>query len=304
MNTKQAYRLLYSVICRFELTDQLGSELEAAVGNESELYRIAELLGITKEHLRLGISPVPDAVYKQYPIFALFADWNFSKLLTGKYGPLRTLGRIFGQKVRDQLPKIPSEKEEEEMVMASVRVRCDRKVRQVNKLFPGTYPVGFPVSKFILRTNELITFEKVYEMADAYDTLIKRFTSLFFAAIQADLSEREACELNLLATFLEAIDVVPGHEPITYRHIQQYREFIQTEGYKQLESYVRIRREIPFWWAREFYKDAAWVVKYIQQHPESKRKIRSYLHKVTAYECQYVYIEVTSFSFLDACRHC
>ena len=138
--------------------------MEAVANNERELYQIAELLGITQEQLRSGIAPVPDAVYQQYPLFALLADWNFSKLLTGKYGTFRTLGRIFGQKVQDTLPAVPSEKEEEEMLMASVRARCDRKVHQVNELFPGTYPLGLPVSKFILRTNELITFEKVYEI--------------------------------------------------------------------------------------------------------------------------------------------
>lgn len=291
MNTKRAYQVIYDVLSQFDLTDQFESELEAAAGNEEKLFRIAEAVGITKDNLRLGIAPVPDAVYMQYPLFDLLSNWNFSKLLTGKYAPLRALGQVFGHQVVDALADVPTEKEEEEMVMASVRARCDRKALQINELFPGTYPLELPVSKFALRTNELISFDKVYEMADSFEAVIKRFSTLFFAAVQADLTEQEACELNLLATFLEATDLVLVNRPITYSHIQEYRVYMQEEGYTQLESYVRIRRVIPFWMAREFYKDADFVVKYIEQHADAKATIRRFLMKVTAYECTYTLIK-------------
>lgn len=291
MNTQRAYQVIYDVLSQFDLTDRFDSELEAATGNEDKLFRIAEAVGITKDNLRLGISPVPNAVYKQYPLFDLLSNWNFSKLLAGKYAPLRVLGRIFGHQVVDAFADVPTEKEEEEMVMASVRARCDRKVVQINELFPGTYPLELPVSKFVLRTNELISFDKVYEMVDSFESVIKRFSTLFFAAVRADLTEQEACELNLLATFLEATDSVLVSRPITYSHIQEYRGHMQEEGYTQLESYVRIRRVIPFWMAREFYKDAAFVEKYIEQHADAKAMIRRFLMKVTAYECTYTFVK-------------
>lgn len=294
MNTKRAYQVICDVLIHFDLTDRFDSELEAAAGNEDRLFRIAEAIGITKDNLRLGTAPVPDTVYKQYPLFDLLSNWNFSKLLAGRYAPFRIFGRLFGHCATDALADVPTEKEEEEMVMASVRARCDRKVLQINELFPGTYPLELPVSKFVLQTNELINFDKVYEMVDSYETVIKRFSTLFFAAIRADLTEQEACELNLLATFLEATDSVLVNRPITYSHIQEYRVHMQEEGFTQLESYVRIRRVIPFWMAREFYKDADFVAKYIARHADAKATIRRFLTKVTAYECVYTFVKDVS----------
>lgn len=289
MNTKRAYQVIQRVIDTFDLTDQLGPALKVASGDEEALCVIAESVGMTREDLRSGISPIPDALHKQYPLFDMLSSWNFSKLMTGKYGSLRVLGKIFGSKAA--LPDLPTEEEEAEMLKDSVRARCDKKVCQINEIFPGTYPLELPVASFTLRTNELITFRQVYEMSDAFDAVIARFSRLFFASVQGDLPQREVCELNLLATFLQAMDAVEIITPISYQHIQERREQIRDEGYHELESYVRICRVIPFWKARDFYQDAGRIAKYIETHHDAKATIRSFLTMVTAYECTYTFIK-------------
>ena len=155
------------------------------------------------------------------------------------------LRAIFGEKC--QVPDIPSSEQEKEAIITSVRARCDQKVLQINELFPDTYPLHLPVWKFRIRTNKFLSFDKVYELVDAWDDVIQRFSTLFFAAVEADLPENDALELNLLSSFFDAVDLVMPREKITYGYIQKTRAQIQEEGFKQLSSYVRICRVIPFW---------------------------------------------------------
>ena len=289
MNAKLVLRKITDVLHQFDLENRFDEFCKTKNPNEAELEQIAESLGITKRHLESGIAPIPDRIYRQYPLFNLLSSWNISHHLVGRYGSLRMLKAIFGDKCTSD--NIPTKEEENAMLAASVRARCDSKVLRINELFPDTYPLDLPVCKFWLTTNEFISFPEVYAFADAFDAVIQRFSDLFFAAIQGDLPEDEACELNLLSTFLYATDVVMPSRSITYRHIQKYRVQMQAEGYANLESYVRIRRDIPFWMAREFYNDSDYFITYVETHAEVKEKIRRFLSLITSYECNYTFIK-------------
>lgn len=291
MNTKRALQAIHDVIWKFDLEDRIGLYVdESAFSNETELLKLCESLGITKRQLESGIATVPDRLYQKYPLFNLLYFWNFSiDCLSGRYGALRTLKAIFGDKCT--LGNIPSKQEEDEMITLSVQARCNQKMLRINELFPDTYPLELPVLRFHAETNSFISFENVYVMADSYDAVIQRFSDLFFAAMKGDLPEDEACELNLLSTFLDARDAVMRTESISYRHIQKYRATMQAEGYTQLESYVSIRRVIPFWMAREFYNDAEYFIHYAETHAHVKEKIRRFLSLISAYECTYLFIK-------------
>ena len=288
MKVERAIRMLHDVANQFGLYDRMQYELEHLNGNEDAIVQMGIRLGLSERDLQNGTSPVPDTLYKRYSLFAHFADWKLCEELVGPYAPYRMLQSIFGEKY--QGPDVPSSAEEKEAIAASVRSRCDQKVLQINELFPDTYPLHLPVWKFRISTSEFLSFEKVYELADSWDDAVRRFSALFFAAVKAELSEREALELNLLASFFDSVDLVMPQERITYSHIQKYRALMQEEAFKQLSSYVRIRMEIPFWKAREFYNDPNFLARYITQHDGAKATIRSFLSRILAYECHYTFV--------------
>lgn len=288
MKVERAIRMLHDVANQFGLYDRMQYELEHLNGNEEAIMQMGMRLGLSERDLQNGSSPVPDALYKRYSLFTHFADWKLCEELVGPYAPYRTLQSIFGEKY--QGPNVPSSAEEKEAIAVSVRSRCDQKILQINELFPDTYPLHLPVWKFRISTSEFLSFEKVYELADSWDDAVRRFSALFFAAVEAELPESDALELNLLASFFDAVDLVMPQERITYSHIQKYRAQMQEEGFKQFGSYVKIRMEIPFWKAREFYSDLDFLARYIAHHDGAKAAIRSFLARILAYECHYTFI--------------
>lgn len=288
MKAKRAVRMLHDVAFQFGLCEGIQEELEHLSENQDAIVQMGTRLGLSEKDLQNGTSPVPDALYKQYPLFADFSEWKFCETLAGPYAPYRVLRSIFGAKC--QVPDVPSLAEEKEAIAASVRSRCDEKVLQINALFPDTYPLHLPVWKFHISTSEFISFEQVYELVESWDDAVRRFSALFFAAMEADIPESDALELNLLASFFDAVDHVMPLERITYAHIQKYRVQMQEEGFSQFSSYVRIRRVIPFWKAREFYRDSALLARYIEQHDGAKAAIRSFLSRILTYECHYTFI--------------
>lgn len=288
MDFKRAYRTLCDVARLFDVYDRMEEEFEHLAENEHALILMGNRLGLSESDLQKGISPVPDALYKRYSVFSHLSTWKLAELMTGRYGAYRALQSIFGDLY--QGPDVPSKAEEDDALVAAVRFRCDQKVIQINKLFPNTYPLNLPVRTFSISTEEFISYRSVYEMSDSWDECLQRFSNLFFSAIDADLPECDALELNLLATFFDAVDCVLPMKPITYNHIQNFRAIMKEEGFKQLSSYARIRFVIPFWRAREFYSDSDNLSRYISNHADAKSTIRSFLSNVLSYECRYTFI--------------
>lgn len=288
MNARQANRLLHDVANRFDVYELLEEKLGSCGEDEDRLCETGLALGLSDSDILRGFSPVPDELYNRYPLFSMLPDWRIAEAMAGRYGPQRVLKAIFEDKCITR--GVPSRQAEAEQVAEQVRQRCDQKVKRINDVFPGTYPTELPVWRFSIQTSDMIHFESVYELSDAFDSVVGRFSELFFAAMSADLPERETLELNLLATFLNATDLVMPGRRIQYEYIRENRSVFQQEGYRQLTSYVKIGRVLPVWKARAFYRDSEFVGRYIERHAEAKASIRSFLRRAASYECQYTFI--------------
>lgn len=287
MDKGRAKRVIADVAGRFGITHFYDGDWAKA--GEEEICRAGALLGLSKRDQEAGKSPVPDALYKKYKIFDLLPIWDIAGQMKGRYGALRVLKRIFGETCQEL--DVPTEEEERLMVLDTVRPRCDQKVRQLNELFPGTFRLDLPVLRFQFTTNQFRSYKEVYELADAYDQVVERFSELFFVALKDDLPERQALEFNLLSSFLEAWDVVIPCERMTYSYLVAHRDIMKAEGFQQLSSYVRLRRVIPVWEARQFYSDPQYVVRYIATHEDAKSEIRRFLTGIGSYECFYIFIQ-------------
>lgn len=287
MNVKQARQLIKWVA--EDLSIPAVSMMDLRRMGEEELVRVGASVGLTREDLATNRSPVPDAVRKKYKVFDLMSQWDLAGMLVGKYGPMRFLQRVFRNQYHG--PDVPSEEEEREMMARAVLPRCDAKARQINELFPGSFPVELPVLKFMVETSNFRSFKEVYQLADAFDELVECYGKLFFKALEGDLTEKQALEFDLLSSFLEARDVVDVRHRMTYAYVAENRTMLREEGFHQLSSYVGIRRIIPVWKAREFYVDQAYVTRYIERHDVAKVEIRRFLSKIDAFSCCYVFIQ-------------
>lgn len=287
MNVKRAVERMHFVAIDFRVSDRMQDDFDHLNGNEDAIVALGRRLGLSKRDLMRGTSPIPDELYNRYPLFGYMRDWDFDVEASYPFGPYRILKAIFGEDYKG--PDIPSKEEEQKMLAMDIRARCSQKMIQINELFPNTYPLDLPAWKFRYSTDNFISFRKVYEMVDSWDQVIQRFSELFFSAMESDLSEHDALELNLLSTFFDAIDHVMPMRSITYEHIQKYREKMKEENFKQFSSYVRIQL-FPFWRAREFYRDPDSVKCFIEKHYGAKAQIRSFLTNVLSYKCSFVFI--------------
>ncbi len=294
MNTKRAFRVIADVAILFDCGELINMEHERLAAKNVPEAEIATVLGaylgLSTKEVEFGTDDLPSRIYDKYPVFDLVSNWRFANLMAGPNGPAQMLKAIFGNKAT---VNAPSRKEENEAIIASVRARCDAKVLQINELFPNTYPVHLPVYRFSISTERFIDFEQVEELCVEYDRVVARFRELFLSDVQEDLPEELALEFNILATFLDAVDIMMPNQRVCHGYIQQFRQILQQEHYDDMNDYVRIHRSIPVWKAREFYKNREFALGYVQKHPECKRVIREFLQKVTAYECQYTFINNT-----------
>ena len=284
MDTKRAFRIIYDVANMFDSADYVDREREqlmlSELPEEEVVITLGAYMGLSERELAIGTHSLPTSIYKKNPVFDLLSGWHFAELMAGENGPAHLLKAIFGDKA---ITSVPTKEEEERVMIESVRARCDAKVLQINAMFPNTYPLHLPVHKFFISTDTFVSFEQVEALCDSFDQVVTRFSELFFADVKDALSDDLALELNLLATFLGAVDMMLPTERVCHSYIQKYRQLLQQECYTSITDYVRIHRNIPVWRAREFYSNREFAKNYIQNHPDCKRVVREFLQKVTSW---------------------
>ena len=188
-----------------------------------------------------------------------------------------------------------------------IRARLVCQLKEIDQVIPGTFHSEAEITDLVIQTEVLFSFRECREMITSFLSMVDRTKELFFKAVNSTLSDVEIRELNFLACWLGASDVVMPSTTITYENICTYREVYREENLSDFYSYVKFRRfnygsaesDYKFvpWRCKEFFDDVDLAQRFIDVFPPAKTEIREFAMLATNYYCDFVWSDAKPIVF-------
>lgn len=294
MNKEDIREYILDTAALYDITDCVLAAIseydENDISWDETIETVSDLLGLSVESILTCDETAANALYKKYPYFDMVSLWKFSSQMRAP-GKAEALLEYLFTFDKQENPDYYPENRIAESIKASVLRRCEQKIKDINALFPDTFPHDLPISSFHIETDYFIHHPNVYTLIQERNRVINRFSELFFEALKRNLTSEEIQEFNLYCTHFDARDALTPSIYVFYPYVEDNRELFLLEGHNHLEDYLSFRRDFHPWKAREFYDDSQFVKDYIHQYPFVKKEIREFIKKVSAYHCFYVYIK-------------
>lgn len=268
--------------------------------DDETLKKISVHFGITKEEIKNMDEGAATRYWDKYPFFALYHQyrhlwkWNQQFKDPEPTAEVILLNAIFGDR-----KGIPVRVRYD---VSSIKERLIEQLKEYDKLFPGTYHEGAEITDLKISTQTIFSFPKCPDMIRSFLDMVKRYKELFFKAIEQDLCEEEANELNFLSAWLIVKDRVDTGTQVTYDIILRFREVYQKENLTDFYDFVVIKA--PFfdccpWRCLEFFDDISLVQEYVDVYPLAKSKMREFGMELTKFSCDFMWSDAKPIVYSD-----
>ncbi len=255
--------------------------------DEKTLGRISVHLGLTKKEILSRDETAARRYWNKYPFFRLYREYHekwdwYSKCKEEMPSPEERLRRaLFSD--RDTVF-------EERYDYGSVKARLVEKLKEIDTVMPGTFHVGAEITCLSIGTEVFFSFPKCGDMLRSYIQMVDRAGELFFKALKSELPEEEICELDFLASRLEAKDSLAGMLA-TYDNVRLLREVYIEENLPGFLSYVRLWgfESTSPWRCKEFFDDINLAQRFVNIFPRAKAKMREFAVNVRKFACTFVW---------------
>lgn len=267
--------------------------------DDETLKKVSVHFGITKEEIINMDEKAASRYWDKYPFFSLYHQYRHLWKWNQQYkDPEPTAAEYLLNAIFGNNKGIPVRVRYN---ISSVKERLIEQLKEYDKLFPGTYHEGAEITDLRISTQTIFSFPKCPEMIRSFLEMVKRYKELFFKAIEQDLCEEEANELNFLATWLVVKDRVDRTQ-VTYDNILCFREIYQKENLENFYDYVVIKA--PFfdscpWRCQEFFDDISLVREYVDVYPLAKSKMRQFGMELTKFSCDFVWSDAKPITYSD-----
>lgn len=269
--------------------------------DEDTLHRLSIHLGLTEEEILNRDPDAPARYWNKYPVFALFnyyiddsafqAQYKSGRLLTPEK---HMLNAIFGE-------------EEEEPIERYDYIGIDDRLLEtlegLDVYVPGTVHQDESIRDAMYSTEVAVDFPECHEMLSSFVDVVDRYKTLMYAAIEGDLSQEDANEMNFLTTWLRATDIEMPSYLCNYEHVRKCRTVLKEEQkvYKQFSSFVIIRAfaDAAPWRCLEFFDDLDLVERFVEIFPFTKEFLTQYVLALKSFRCRYKWTDEGGISFED-----
>lgn len=268
--------------------------------DEGTLQKLSVNFGITKDEILNMDEDAAKRYWNKYPFFRILgnylAQWEWNERFKN---PMPSAEDLLINAIFTENEGYPVQVRYN---ISSVRERLINQLKEIDEYMPGTYHAGAEITDLKISTQTIFSFPKCGEMIRSFLEMVNRLKELFFKAIEQDLCEDEANELNFLATWLVAKDRVAISTIVTYDNILCFREIYRKENLKNFFDYVVIRA--PFfeccpWRCREFFDDISLVQEYVEVYPLAKSKMRKFGMELTNFSCEFQWSDAKPIRFSD-----
>ena len=156
---------------------------------------------------------------------------------------------------------------------------------------PGAYHEGAEITDLRISTQTMFSFSECPTMIQSFLDMTDRLQELFYKAIEGELPTDEINEMNFLASWLRAYDIVTSDTLITYDTVRCYHEIYKEENLDDFFEYAKIKAfvESDPWRCPEFFSDATLLQRFVTVVPQAKAKMREFGMKLTNFSCEFVW---------------
>lgn len=267
------FEFFYDIDDDSESLDRFAIPLfvEGFESEEETIFRVSQYLGLTPEEIINRDKLAALKYWDKFPFFSLHNDFIDSWVWNAQYKNSKPtaedmlLGALFD---------IPLG--EARYDFKSVTERFHEQLKVAAEYDPDYYPSDSRLHVLKVDTREMFSFPECGEMIRSYLDMIYRAQSLFFRALQEDLSDAEQREYNFLASYLMIEDIARPTRNMYYCDIVRLRDVLLEEGYKEFWSYVKIKNPLTLrepWRCIEFFNNMGLVQEFINAFPSAKKEM-------------------------------
>lgn len=246
--------------------------------------RLAHTLGMTIDEIKSMDKTAAMRWSNKYPFFKYYRSYDLQWSLKSRYADNVSqedmlLKAIFGEKANVDV--------KERYDYKDVKRRLVSQLKKIDEAIPGTYHNGASFTRLEISTEVFLSFPQASKMLESFIEIYNRVESLFFKALNGDLSEDEIQEYDFLVSALYMTDLLMPNSLMTYDLVKSLRSVYKEENYHNLTSYARIRSffETSPWRCKEFFDDLDLVRKFANIFPETKAQMREFSMEVSNFKC-------------------
>jgi len=269
--------------------------------NDNILKRISSYIGLTKEEILNMDKNAAMKYWDKYPFFSLNKEF-------GRYLQWQSMYKSNSLSEDERILKVIFEIDEDEIVedrydYPTVKERMVKKLKEIDKVMPGTFHYDAEITDLTIDTETFISFPQCKEMMNSYFDIINRLKELFFAAINDDLNESDANEFNFLSYRMNMVDIAYSKKTLSYDDVRIYRDIYVKEGYKldydDMFSFVRFQGPVTFepWHCFEFFDDISMAQELVNIWPRAKNDMRRFAMDVGKFFCSFVWSDAKPIMF-------
>lgn len=214
-------------------------------------------------------------IHKKYPFFALLDRFEEKKKLFSSFDfgqgtsmiEAHLMRTVFGEK---RLIKKYDDKD--------ILKRLNAQLIEFDKMIPGTFHPEGKIMEFHHEEAEFIDFPQYSTMMKSFFEVYDRMEELFFKAWNTDLSAEEIKEYNLFVSYFKAQERA-STKMLHYDTLRSHRDLYASEGYEQLESYMKINRfttDFEPWKCKQFSEHREYAQRYQDIYPVTIQRINDF----------------------------
>lgn len=277
-----------------EFDDENNCFLDPVIAQDDTLCmetieRAAEMLGVPTEAILSANDSSVRKWLQKYKFFELVEDLNFAQrasFFAEGYTTFRLMEAIWSENPEKTIDQYPSRYNKKE-----VFARLQDTLKEIDKVYPGTFHSGATIKTLSFSTTNFYHFDKINELCQCFLDMVERAKTLFFRALDADLSPKEIYEYNFLVTVTGMQDAVAPSKEMYYSRVQRLRRVYKQENLENFHDYVclsQCRSFCPFQCA-EFLNDKEMVQKFANLYPQMKNEMRQFGLAVSKFTCCYTW---------------
>lgn len=187
----------------------------------------------------------------------------------------------------------------------SIKERLIWQLKEYDAVMPGVYHEGAEITDLRISTQTMLSFPECPIMIESFLDMTDRLQELFYKAIESELPTDEINEMNFLASWLRACDIVTSDTLITYDNVRCYHEIYKEENLDDFFEYAKIKAFVDSnpWRCQEFFSDAALLQRFVTVFPQAKAKMREFGMELTNFSCEFVWSDAKLIQYSDEEEH-
>ena len=251
------------------------------------LNYLSEIIGMNPEDIGNTNVKAARMISEKYPFFELLKSFEECKefrhyKLSDEFDEdgQRLLYRIFGEE------NLLEKYDNEELIE-----RLRQQLIDYDTFIPGTYHPCAEITQFHYEANSFVDFVRYSEMMDSFLKIYDRMSSLFFKALNEELSQDEINEYNLFVSYFRGQEC-GSSKFLHYDILQKHRDIYKTEGYHDIDSYIKINRlttDFEPWRCKQFAEYKIFAQRYQDIYPATKDRIRDFCMYIKYIWCNFVW---------------